>query len=376
VGAGATANVETPLPIPPAGRGAHRAREALIQADKERKPVAWRPKKKPGDAPVEIKNFGDFLTKWYAPKILDKRAHEATIQNLKAQFCPSEKSEKFSGVDLSNRALRLITEDDIDKFKEQRLKAGISPVTINRDLDRLRAALRMAVERKLLDSAPTIRHLKVDKDLRVRFLTPDEEKRLRKALLDRERLRRRQRKTANTRLRERQEKERHQWAANEFTDHVMPIVLVAWNTGLRRGSLLGLTWEAVDLERRQIMVSATTSKSRKTQYLPLNAEALDVLARWKRQGSGTGPVFPGVDGEQLGHTKRSWDGLVKAAGLSDFRFHDLRHNFASQLTMKGENLRTVQTLLGHADSKMTERYAHLAPEHLQAAVAKLGAKKR
>jgi integrase len=73
----------------------------------------------------------------------------------------------------------------------------------------------------------------------------------------------------------------------------------------------------------------------------------------------------------LDDVKKSWYPVVKAAKLTGFRFHDLRHTFASKLVMLGIDLNTVRELLGHSDIKMTLRYAHLAPEHKAAAVAKL-----
>ena len=72
--------------------------------------------------------------------------------------------------------------------------------------------------------------------------------------------------------------------------------------------------------------------------------------------------------------KTAWMKVAKAARLKDFRFHDLRHTFASNLVLAGVDLHTVRELLGHRDIKMTLRYAHLAPEHTAAAVAKLTAK--
>ncbi len=85
-------------------------------------------------------------------------------------------------------------------------------------------------------------------------------------------------------------------------------------------------------------------------------------------------MFPGAEGERLEDIKGAWLPLVKAAKVQAFTFHDLRHTFASKLVMAGVDLNTVRELLGHSDLKMTLRYAHLAPEHKAAAVAKLVAR--
>ena len=83
-------------------------------------------------------------------------------------------------------------------------------------------------------------------------------------------------------------------------------------------------------------------------------------------------MFPSpVTGKRFDNIKRSWEALRQRAGLPDFWFHDLRHTFASNLVMAGENLYTVKDLLGHSTVQMTERYSHLAPEHKAAAVEKL-----
>jgi integrase len=348
------------------------ARAALAEADKLGAPSKWKPKAGGASTPA-IRTFGDFIDKRYAPMIADRKAHAATIAAIKSVFA-----------DWLSKALRSISYLDVERLKAQRLKGDpdndvrpAKPATVNRDLDRIRAALNAAQRLGLIERnpVPDVKRLKVD-NKRVRYLAQEEERQLRKALLDREKERRKQRKTANTRLVQRHAEPRHLWSAEEFTDHLMPLVLLAMNTGLRRGELLGLTWESVDLQRRQLTVEAHTAKSGRVRHVPLNAEALAVLTRWKSQGSGSGPVFPGGSGKGLTHTKRSWEGLLERAELSDFRFHDLRHHFASRLAMSGVDLYTVKELLGHSDFGLTSRYAHLTPEHNLAAVEKLTPMKR
>jgi integrase len=341
-----------------------KARQALVDVDKTGQPSNYKPKAGSG-ATVEIKTFSNFLTKRYAAMIADRKAHAATMANLETAFD-----------DLLRKPLHAISSWDIEKFKSRRLNQGKAPATVNRDLDRMRAALNAAVKLGLIERNPvvSVTRCKVD-NKRVRFLSADEEKRLRKALLDREKERRRQRKSANSRLKQRKLEPRPMWPDDGFTDHLAPLVLLALNSGLRRGELLGLTWENVDLERKQLTVAASTSKSQRTRHLPLNTEALDVLTKWKKQGAGTGLVFRNADGEQFTHTKRSWESLVEAAELKNFRFHDLRHHFASRLAMSGVDLYAVQQLLGHSDSSLTQRYAHLSPGHLADAVAKLERKR-
>jgi integrase len=114
------------------------------------------------------------------------------------------------------------------------------------------------------------------------------------------------------------------------------------------------------------------AKSGQTRQIPLNDHARDVLKAWRSADAKRDDrVFTGRDGERLTDIKTAWARITKEAKVQAFRFHDLRHTFASKLVQVGIDLNTVRELLGHADIKMTLRYSHLAPEQRRAAVAKL-----
>jgi len=156
-----------------------------------------------------------------------------------------------------------------------------------------------------------------------------------------------------------------------FADYLQPMVLLTLNTGLRRGEVLQLRWTDIDLLQRKLVVRADNAKSSKTRYLPLNDEALTTLRRWRSGTESAEWVFAGRDGGRMLAVKTSWKSVLQSAAITDFRWHDLRHHFASRLVMKGVDLNTVRELLGHSDLTMTLRYAHLSPEHKADAVAKL-----
>ncbi len=333
------------------------ARQWLADRDKGKLPAPARGKNKPV-------TLGEFIEKKYQPWVeSERKAGTATIANLKAQF---------EGL-LYHKRLGDITAWQLDKFKSDRVKSGIAPATVNRDLDRIRSVLSKAVEWGLLEIHParTVKRLKGADDTRVRFLDDNEEKRLRAALEKREQSQRDRRDSGNAWSTERGRKARPSFSKNAFTDHAAPMVLLALNTGMRRGEIFALQWSDVDFSNKVITVRAATAKSQRTRRIPLNAEALDVMKRWKGPREKQGLVFPGSDGKPMTNINRSWATIAAEAELKNFRFHDCRHHFASRLVMSGSDLYTVKELLGHSDFEMTQRYAHLAPEHKAAAVARL-----
>jgi integrase len=261
--------------------------------------------------------------------------------------------------------LTAITVERIEAWKARRLNEGRNPVTVVRDLYTLSSVLRRAVNAGELTDNPVRRVDKprVDRRGKVRFLDQAEETRLRQALKARDEEMRSRRTTANNR-RQTQD-ERTLPPLIHFGDHLTPAVLLSMNTGLRRGEALKLRWGSVDFDRRLITVEGRTAKSRQTRHVPLNDEAVRVLRNWREQAGIGARVFH-VVGFQT-----AWETVLKRARISKFRWHDLRHHFASRLVQQGVPLNTVRDLLGHGSVGMSLRYAHLAPDQRREAVAKL-----
>ena len=281
---------------------------------------------------------------------------------------------RSSFVEHLDKKLSDLTPWIIEKWRSARMKDGVSKATVNRDLDDLKSSLNKAVAWGLLDAnrIASVKRAKIDAARTPRFLSADEEARLRRALDTREERIRRQRVSANAWRSSRQYELLRDLRACAFADYLKPLVLISLHTGVRRGELFALTWQSVDLVTGRLTVQGATAKSGTTRHVPLNSEARAVLGGWREQSlDKSSLVFPGRNGEILNNVRRSWEGVLKAADIKRLRWHDLRHTFASKLVMAGVDLNTVRELLGHSDYKMTQRYAHLAPEHKAAAVAKL-----
>ena len=127
----------------------------------------------------------------------------------------------------------------------------------------------------------------------------------------------------------------------ELSDHLMPMVLISMNTGLRRGELFNLTWEMINLSERYLILESGITKSNNSRYIPLNKEAYDLLIKlYNKTALKKGLVFPSKNNQPFNHVKRSWSSLLKKAEITEFRWHDLRHHFAGKLVMAGVDLNT------------------------------------
>jgi len=265
-----------------------------------------------------------------------------------------------------NRPLTAITVESIEQWRLDHLASGLAPATVLRDTMMLSGVLTRASKLGKIADNPVRRVDKprVDRTPNVRYLDSAEEKRLRDALNARDSEMQAARESANEWRRARKQEPLPKLP--HYGDHLTPAVLLSMNTGIRRGELLALKWKSIDFKHTVLTVEGKTAKSEQTRHVPLNDEAVTALKNWKAQAGDDARVFP-IESS----FKTAWAGLLDRANITNFRWHDLRHHFASRLAQAGVPLNTIRDLLGHASMAMTLRYAHLAPDQKREAVARL-----
>lgn len=325
------------------------ARAILAEAFQGIDPIEARKPKAP------MPTYGSYIDGDYAAWAKSsQKAYGQNLDRLKTAF-----------KHLLDKPLDTITALDVERWRAKQVERGLSNQTINRDISSIKASFNRAVDWGLLPVNPLakVKKARVDDCLKVRYLNEAEEARLRAVIEAREERRRVKRDSANHWREERGYVLLPSLRSVVFTDHVKPLILLSINTGCRRGELFDLTWSNVDMERRILTVTGATAKSRRTRHIPLNREATSVLTNWRAQcEDSSGLVFVNDAGVRFDRVNFSWRRLLKDAGITDFRWHDMRHHFASRLAMGGVDLNTIRELLGHSDYTMTLRYAHLAPE--------------
>ncbi len=223
----------------------------------------------------------------------------------------------------------------VEQLQTNMIAKGLKPASINKTLNILKHMFTKATEWEMVESEVSKRvhkvHLLKDEGKRLRYLS----------------------------------KEECQTLVDKCVSHLMPIVITALNTGMRKGEILGLVWKNVDLKHGFIILDNTKNGERRE--IPINATLREVLHRTPRrieeQGDENPYVFIDKYGKPYKDIKRSFSSALRRAGIKDFHFHDLRHTFASQLVMAGIDITTIKELLGHKSLTMTLRYAHLAPAH-------------
>jgi integrase len=330
-----------------------------------------------GNDPVETKEepikepltLQKLLSNHYSAWVLDsRRSGQATIDMITHAFA-----------DFLDMPVEEITILKIEQWRSaQRQQKNTKGASLNRYTTALKAVFNWAVKRELLENNP-IANLESfseqDSEKKVRYLTPEERERLMAALDAREVRTRQERENHNMFLKERKLPLMPDLKNLTFVDYFKPMILLCLNTGARRNAVFSLLWQDVDLEGRRLRLRADSAKTTKEQYVSMNKTLYSTLSLWKQQCEDTSPdslVFPSPQTKKkLNNCNSAWENLLHDANIQNFRWHDMRHEFASQLVMKGVDLNTVRELMGHADLKMTLRYAHLAPQVTQRAVETL-----
>jgi integrase len=146
--------------------------------------------------------------------------------------------------------------------------------------------------------------------------------------------------------------------------HLRTLLIVAIETGMRRGELLGLTWSNFSHNRRVITLALTKNGSGRD--VPLSQRAFDALIDWKSRAEvDKSTIFP----MSPGALEQAWRRLLTRSGVKALRFHDLRHEGVSRLFERGLNVIEVSSISGHKELRMLKRYTHLSADDL---VARLG----
>jgi integrase len=223
----------------------------------------------------------------------------------------------------------------IEKFRAWRLREGNSKTTCNRYLQLLKKMFNVAKEEGDAEENPVQKvKLYSEKDvLREKVLTEEEEGRL----------------------------------LGTSVEHLRSILILALNTGMRRGEIFNLMWSQVDFRDRKIRVERT--KSQKFRFIPMNSTVFYELRRLEsKNGQSSYVSFNPETGKPYVDVMTAFKAACSRAGVKGLRFHDLRHTFASRLVKRGADIVTVQNLLGHSTLALTQRYTHADDERKKAAV--------
>jgi integrase len=235
---------------------------------------------------------------------------------------------------LSGIPLQEINGELLNKIISSKQAEGVKPRTVNSVTNLVRVILRKAVlDWEWIDRLPKFRILP-EPQKRIRFLT------------------------------------REEWAAleAELPTHLRRMATFAIETGLRRANITGLKWSQVDLDRKIAWYHADEMKARKAHAAPLTHAAVSVLRECAGESAEFVFTYKGKTVYQTGST--AWENACRRAGIVHFRWHDLRHTWASWHIQEGTPLHVLQELGGWKTIEMVQKYAHLTVDHLSEFVQK------
>ena len=276
-----------------------------------------------------VPTVGEFFEQQYLPYAKPR----------KRSYARDEEMFKLRIRDTFGR-LRLneVTRKQVQLFHNRLVAEGLQPASADHYLKLMRQAWNLAVEWEILESSPLTRLQLFNPDNRIEhFLSPADLEKLVDVL-----------RTAPPRM-------------------VCNVALFLLSTGARLNEALRARWDQIDKETRVWRIPASNSKSKRIRSVPLNDTALEVLSQLDTEGKYDNLFINTRTKKPLVNVHKVWGRLRAQAGMEWLRIHDLRHSYASFLVNSGRTLYEVQQILGHSDSKVTERYAHLSSKTLQEA---------
>ncbi|MGZ8144004.1 MAG: tyrosine-type recombinase/integrase [Methylosarcina sp.] len=271
-----------------------------------------------------VKNLGDkprYTWQEAVIRWLTEQSHKKSIRDDKMHLRWLNQHLKSTKLDEINRA-------KIDAIKSAKLCEGVSNATVNRMLALIRSILNSAKNNwEWLETVPTVKLLPEPKK-RLRWLTKEEARRL----------------------------------LTELPEHLEAMARFTLATGLRESNVTGLQWSQIDMLRRCAWIHADQAKAEKAIGVPLNDEALAIIQL--QVGRHDMYVFTYEGKPVTRANNHAWRKALVRAGISDFRWHDLRHTWASWHVQNGTPLHVLKELGGWAELTMVLRYAHLSSKHL------------
>ena len=274
---------------------------------------------------IRFKEIGDDAVAWY------ENHGQKDLRSFRLRM-------KMIFVDFADRPVEEIKPSEIDHWLGQH---DWAPATKNRYKSVFSKAFKLALaDGKVNGNPDRLVQQRPEKNGRLRFLSAEEEQRLREAIAKR-------------------------------CPHHMEELDISLHTGMRKGEQYSLEWPQVSFRRKRILLEETKNGS--SREVPMNKTCTAALERLHARREHDGRIFQSKYSKDLNDSREWFGRCIVDAKITNFTWHCLRHTFISRLVMAGVDLRTVQELAGHKTISMTVRYAHLAPEHNQAAIEKLDA---
>ena len=274
-----------------------------------------------------IYSWCDAVIRW-----LKESSHKRSISSDKMHL-------RWLDKHLSSFHLHEIDRDLVEEIAQLKADEGVSQSTVNRVLEVVRAILRKAnSDWEWIDKVPVIR-MRVCEKNRIRWLTKSEASKLLK----------------------------------ELPSHLRDMAAFTLATGLRASNVTGLHWDDVDIENYRAWVHADQAKTKSSFAVPLNDNAIAILKQ--QRGNNTKFVFAYKGKPILGKcSTKAWSKALKRANVLNFRWHDLRHTWASWHVQNGTSLQELKQLGGWSNLEMVLRYAHLSSDHLKCAANRVNSK--